>query len=78
MICDDVSNMEHIMEADALRDSSMFSHMVSENTVEENPPQCPMMELEKRHLQTNLNRLCFSLRASILPRQRRFRDDVAE
>ena len=47
MRCDDDSNPEHIMEAHALRDSSMCSHMVSKNTVEDNPTQSPVMELKK-------------------------------
>ena len=47
MICDDVSNMERIMEAHALRDSSMCSLMVSKNIVEDNPPKSPLMELKK-------------------------------
>ena len=46
------------LEAHALRDSSMCSHMVSKNTVEDSPTLSPMMELKKN----GICRLCFSPR----------------
>ena len=42
------AKIERIMEAQALRDNSMTSHMVSEKTIEVNPTHSIMMELMKK------------------------------